>query len=473
MKQELLELMKCPYCGTDFEIDEVYSENEGEIINGYIKCECNEYPILEGILILKNTPTKGYIIEYLKKKEIEKAIALPFGDYTNDICRVMDFIEPKPFGEFFKKSLLSFVNRSSKKRYKRYSDKNLSFSEVLGKGSSNAYFKHRFSSQTFWSLYPFVPLLRKKRKRILDVCCGVGHPSFVISKYVNPDELICVDGEFKSLYLAKKYFSNAEFINIDANYQLPFKDDTFSSVLMMDAFHYVDARILLAKELERVLSKEGMLLLLHHHNALVENVAAGKPLSPLTWRGLFDLDITMLPEKSIIVDFVLRDRLDLSKKYSEEELNLSDAILMIAGADLDCFDGIWKDIFKIEEAVQQSQIGRKRKESRALNPKRSKIFSAKSNCRTAPENSKENLIINPIYKMKEEGNKILLEREFPSEFFRKEFPLTEKYLPERCEIDKRYVNGRRIRVSDSDEIEIADLMRKFVVINVPENYIKT
>jgi hypothetical protein len=35
------------------------------------------------------------------------------------------------------------------------------------------------------------------------------------------------------------------------------------------------------------------------------------------------------------------------------------------------------------EAVQQSQIGRKRKDSMALNPKRSKIFSAKSNCGTA------------------------------------------------------------------------------------------
>jgi SAM-dependent methyltransferase len=344
----------------------------------------------------------------------------------------MDFIEPKPFGKFFKKSLLSFVNHSSTRKYKRYPNKNLSFCEVLGNGSFEIYLKHRFSSQTFWSLYPFIPLLRRKRKRILDVCCGAGHASFVISKYVNPDELICVDGEFKSLYLAKKYFSGAEFINIDANYQLPFKDNIFSSILMMDAFHYVDARALLAKEFERVLDKEGMLLLLHLHNALVENVAAGKPLSPSTWRGLFDLTVKALPEKSIIEDFILRGRLDLSKRYSEKELNSSDAIIMIGGVDSDCFDGIWEDTLEI----------------------------------------KENLIINPIYKMKEEGDKILLEREFPSEFFRREYPLTEKYLPKKCEINKKFVKGRSVRVSGSDEIEIEDLMRKFVVINVPEKYMK-
>ena len=433
MKQELLKLMKCPYCGTDFEIDEVYSENEGKIINGCINCECDEYPILEGILILKNTPTKECIIEYLKKGEIEKAVALSLRDYTNAICRVADFIVSKPCGQFLKKSLFSFINYLSKKRYKKYSNKNLSFCEVLGNGSYDVYLKHRFSSQTFWSLYPFIKLLRGKRKRILDVCGGAGHASFVISKYVNPDELICVDGEFKSLYLAKKYFSNAEFINIDANYQLPFKDDIFSSVLMMDAFHYVDARALLAKEFERVLGKEGMLLLLHLHNALVENVAGGKPLSPTTWMGLFDnLNVKALPEKAVIEDFILRGRLDLSKNYSKKELNSSDAILIMGGADSDCFDGIWEDTLEV----------------------------------------KENLIINPIYKMKEEGDKILLEREFSSEFFRKEYPLTEKYLQEKCEIDKRFVKGRSVCVSGSDEIEIENLMRKFVVINVPEKYIK-
>ena len=432
MKQELVKLMKCPYCGVDFEIEEIYSEDKGGIINGCIKCECDTHPILEGILILKNTPTKKYIINYLKKKEITKAIALSFGPGVDDICRAVDIIEPSIAGKIFRKSSLGFVNYFSKKRYDRYSNTNLSFCDVLGNGPSDVYFEHRFSSQTFWSIYPFISLLKKKRKRILEVCCGAGHVSFVISKYVNPDELICVDGSFRSLYLAKKYFSNAEFINIDANYQLPFKDDIFSSVLMMDAFHYVDARALLAKEFERVLNKEGMLLLLHHHNALVDNVAAGKPLSPQTWVGLFDINVMALPEKSIVEDFVLRDKLDLSKNYSEEELDRADAILMIGGADSDCFEGLWKDIVEI----------------------------------------KENLIINPIYNMKEEGEKILLEREFPSEFFRKEYPLTEKYLPERCEIDKRYVNGRSVCVSDENEHEIEDLMREFVIINVPRNYIK-
>ena len=73
--------------------------------------------------------------------------------------------------------------------------------------------------------------------------------------------------------------------------------------------------------------------------------------------------------------------------------------------------------------------------------------------------------------MKEKGNKILLERNFPSESFRTEYPLTGKYLPERCEIEKRFVNGRSVCVSTENKTEIENLMRKFVIINVPENYI--
>ena len=41
------------------------------------------------------------------------------------------------------------------------------------------------------------------------------------------------------------------------------------------------------------------------------------------------------------------------------------------------------DVFDDEEAVQQFKNGRKRAGNKVLNPKRSKIFCAKSNCETA------------------------------------------------------------------------------------------
>lgn len=435
MRREFLKLMKCPYCGNDFRIEEVYEENDKGIINGCIKCECDIYPILEDILILKKDNMKKYIIKLLKDNNIREAVAFSLSEHIEYMCDIMNYLESR---EHYKinKNLFALVKirHLLKNRYKKYTDKSLSFCEVMGSSPYEIYLKHRFSTESFWSLYPFVPLLKRNNGRILDLGCGAGHASFVISSYVNPDELVCADHTFKSLYLARKYSAKgSHFICLDANYPLPFNDNIFSSVVMLDAFHYVNAKALLAKECERVLNQEGMLLLLHLHSALSEDISFEEQLSPSTWVSLFNnLKAIAMPEKSIVEDFILRYRLDLSKKYTEHELNSSEAILIVAGVDLECLEGVWKDILKI----------------------------------------KNNLIINPIYKMKKNGNKILLNREFPSASFRKEYPLVERYLSDKCEIDKIIVNGRSVDISRSNEGEIEDLMRKFVIINVPERFIK-
>lgn len=96
MKIEFLKLMKCPYCGTDFEVKEVYSGNEEEIVNGYIKCKCGDYPILGGILILKNSYTKKHIIKFIKKmKSTEEFIPYLFVNHAEDILRITSFLESK------------------------------------------------------------------------------------------------------------------------------------------------------------------------------------------------------------------------------------------------------------------------------------------------------------------------------------------------------------------------------------------
>ena len=449
MKQGLLELMRCPYCGTDFEIEKICSENEEGIINGLIRCECDEHPIIESILILKNGYTKKHIIKSIKKMEsTEEFVALLFGNYTEDVCKVASFLESKGrYGQILGKNLLIVVKHRAEKSYKKYSNKNLSFYDSLGNSPYKVYLKHRFSLESFWSIYPFIPLLKKNRKRILDMCSGMGHASFVISKYVNPRELISVDGSFSSLYLSKKYFApDAEFICLDGNYPLPFKDGIFSSGLMMDAFHYIDARASLATELERVLHPEGLLLFLHVHNSLVHNLGAGKPLPPSVWVNLFnDLDVKALPEKKVVEDFIFKDKLDLLNEYSENEINSSNAINIIGSKN--------KSLFDIYEKVGSDFLKNKR-----------------------------NLIINPLYEIRNERKKIVLERapmnDLLSDLFIGDCPLTENYLPKRCIIDNEEVmkvlKERRVNVnmiSEENLRYIEELMMKFVIINAPQKYV--
>lgn len=441
MQDRFLKLIRCPYCGTDFEVQDVYVEKEREIISGYIKCECSEYPIIEGILYLKNDRTKRDMLRYIKKKKINEASALPFEEHAEDIIRVMDFLELKHvYGWLPKKILLILLKYRAKKTYKKYSNGDLSFYKLYSEVSNDFYFRHRFSSETFWNIYPFIRLLKEKKKRILDMSCGVGYASFVISRYVNPKELISVDNTFSYLYSLKKYFAkDAECTCLDGNYPLPFKKGIFSSVLMIDAFHYINARSLLAKEFERVIHSEGLLLLLHVHNSLVrQHQYAGKPMPPQVWKNLFnDLEIRVYPEKNLLEDFLFKNRLDLTKKYSEEELIHSNAICMIGTRD--------ESIFNVFNGVQEDLVKYKRK-----------------------------IIINPIYRINHKEKDVLI-MNLPNKF-KKEYPLSEKYLPEKVILDNEFskvVKGREIdesNVSSRNLNYVENLMRRFVIINVPEKY---
>lgn len=444
MKQEYLRLMKCPYCGSGFKLGEIHREILGDIIEGVIVCDCDKFPIIDGILILKPSDINDYIIQLINDGKTKQAIGLLMGHFGERAFQLERLLRTRGIlGEKLGEILSLIEENRATYNYNRYSDDKSSFYSMLGKGESEIYLKSRFSAETFWSLYPFIPLLKTSRERVLDLSCGMGHSSFVLSSYVKPQELVCVDYSFRHLYLAKKYFvKDAEFICLDANYSLPFKDNVFSTIIMQDAFHYIRGRYSLAQEMERVVSPQGILLLLHLHNSLNYNIAAGQPLTPKGWFNLFKhVTVKLLPEKNVVEDFIWNNKLDLSKEYSESDLNRSNALGIIGTRDksnLYVHRGVWEDILT----------------------------------------NKCNLVINPIYTIERNVDGAILRRKFPSESFKREFPIMGEYLPEKCTINRvisEALNGRvlditSIEISEYELNHIEELMRKFVVINAPQNY---
>ena len=434
--------MKCPFCGSDFRIQDVIEKNEEEMITGCVKCECSEFPVVEGILILKASSLNKRIVRLIKERRIYEAIIHCFGwDYFEKLFEsYVPLRLPKKIQWALGRSLFSLgyaeLIREHGKIYRAYSDKSLPFHDVLG----NTYLRNRFSCETFWSIYPFIPLLKRKKSRILDLGCGAGHSSFVISKYVEPQQHCCADLSYQRLYLAKKYFAqNAEFVCLNANSPLPFKDKIFDTIMMLDSFHYVYGRACLAREMERALLPGGLILLPHLHNSLAHIRTGGYPLTPQTYTNLFDsdqLEVKVMPEIRILKDFLYKNKLDLVEKYSEEELNFSIALTLLATSD--------KSLFKVYDRVNRDFLS-----------------------------VKNNLVINPIYEMKQDNDSVLLVRSSRKYLLLYEdcYPLTEKYLPEKYEISKELVSGRKVHISDLEKAE--DMMKRFVAINVPEDYLDT
>jgi len=441
MNIEFLKQMQCPYCSNSITIGKIVNEEKDELIDGYIKCECSIFPILRGILILRESPLNDDVIEQIKERRIEEAtMRYLWPESFEKIYSIkrLSLLSSLQFSRIFE-ILANLTRIKTEGTYRRlcaqYSNPLIPFFNLIGNSLFDKYLKHRFSTESFWSLYPFLPLLKKKNERILDLACGVGHASFVLSNYVDPKQLVLADSSFKLLYLAKKYFvPEAQFICLDANFSLPFENGTFSSIIMSDAFHYVRSRISLAREMKRSLSLKGLMLLLHVHNSLTSNLGEDYALTPKSWHALFDqaqLEIKVIPEKEAICKFLSGNELDLTNEYSEYELDSANSLIYLATLD--------KSLLVKYNMIDQEFL---------------KI--------------KNNLVINPIYKMKEESSKILLER-LTSELTFDNYPLSEKYLARKYEIDKQSVKGRQVEISNTREVE--DLMKKFIVINVPNNYL--
>ena len=175
---------------------------------------------------------------------------------------------------------------------------------------------------------------------------------------------------------------------------------------------------------------------------MVENISQGFALKPSGWSGLFQkMKTKIIPEDNLIEEYLLKRELDLSKEYTQEEINGSPAISIVGTND-------------------------------------EKVFDFYSNIDVPSRKDVRNLVINPIYEINRRGNQIHLDLQVPTEMYEKEYPLTMKYLNKNFVISSeisRYIRGNRadipVNISAKDRTQIDDLIKKFVLIDIPENYL--
>ena len=162
-----------------------------------MSCDCRRYPVLEKVLVLRTDKSIRRVNDYLERGCYRGAFRFltsteEFHKYINTY---MQFHERIPNIANFLYVLLSLsrlsITRFSaalKRSLKKDSIQNIkvSFCEVMNKlgwGAYGDYLIHRFSSETFWNIYPLLPLVEKTGTPILDFGCGVGHASFIFSQF--------------------------------------------------------------------------------------------------------------------------------------------------------------------------------------------------------------------------------------------------------------------------------------------------
>ncbi len=477
---DFLNELHCPYCDSYLTPEWQTPLGEGGIRYGILKCECCRYPIVDGIIVLRQSEERvDKVIDHLKAGNTKAALLCAFNLTSNSTARRSHWQKLVNYGRQLNLPLSGSFAKLAQRRMDRKIISNSSLTllqalKYLKPAHYAQYLFHRYANPSFWAatiaillLQELVneketnsPFLKKDDgqsndaatrpiktgmanaktsvpcKRVLDLACGIGHSSFLIRHLFPQLFVVAADYDFVNLYLAKRFVADeASFVCLDAEVPLPFADHFFDAVFCLDALHYIRSKMALIKELDRTLQREGFWFFPHLHNALADNFAAGMPLRPEKYRQCFDfLDSKLFIESDILQRFVVEQGIDIGTEPSEKALREANAYWLIGS-------------------------------------RRNRLWHKHSDLTAMLSRKRTHLRPNPIYRITEHQKKIVLEMAWPSARMTEECGAAANYMPAKYEIDKslwdRLNNNTTIA---EDTAAIQEMVRSFVLVQLPLGY---
>src|SRR5215475_11383109 len=314
MRLKLLEILQCPYCGGSFELDGGHSlRMSGDEVNtGVLRCQCAGYPVVDGVPVLMATYAGDSVFQRLLTDDPELAL---FAALELDEERQAAFRR--------------FLARDDAGTYR-------DCLEIFLPGDEGPYFVHRFANPTYLVGQAILRAVGVDRRlfarRAIDLAGGSGHLTRALCQIAGGADVFLAETNFWKLWIARR-ITAPECIPVccDAEAPLPFKPDSFSLALCSDAFHYIWSKRQFASEMMRLVGDDGVIVVNHAHNALQENYSVGLPLAPRWWRNLLAEHGARLFKESEVLDSVVEHRaVDLSRDYTDEELEGEKALFLIA-----------------------------------------------------------------------------------------------------------------------------------------------
>ncbi|MGD8601561.1 MAG: hypothetical protein PVF19_09460 [Gemmatimonadota bacterium] len=418
MDRSLLEILRCPYCGTPLSLE----ENDALLVDGdrveqgVLGCECCAFPVVAGIPVLMADDAARDALHALEDDRAADALLGLLGAPVDDVGR-------------------EAVGRI-------VTGEDVTYKEALATLCDDAegtYFLYRLTDPTYVAAEGVLRAIAQPEwpfeGRVLDLCGGSGHLTRVLSG-LRPGEArptaatVLADLHFWKLWLARRYVApDVEAVCCDANSPLPFARGTFTTVVLTDAFPYIWHKRMLAGELTRLVGADGVVVMPHLHSALGENYSAGDTLTPAAYRALFErLDAHLFGDSRVLDDLVRHGVVDLTREARASELEGEPSVTLIAsGRD---------DLFERYELGSTLEL-------------------------------EGELAINPLYRVEPNGASATLTLTFPNAEYEAEFGACRRYLPERVSLD---VDLALPLTPDRLGSSYTELRDRRVVIDAPEGY---
>ena len=410
MDASLLEILKCPFCGTAMTLWEGNTAVQPgrELDYGVLGCQCCAFPVVAGIPVIVVDDRARAAMKCLDQGMPQEALVTMLGGGEDpargDAIRAMlDRLDAVTFQEAI---------------------------GILSPDAEGTYFVYRFSDPTFVMAHALIDGIGQhaapRAGRILDLCGGSGHLTRLLDALDPAGGTYLADLFFWKLWLAKT-FTVPRCIPIccNGNNPLPFVSDTFSMVVLADAFPYIWQKRMLADDMVRISGPRGTIVMPHLHSSLGWNFSQGMALTPDAYAGLFSaLEPRLFSDRKLLDEALERGAVDLSSPQSAEAIGDEASFTLIATKG--------PALYRRHETLPVAPP------AAVLKP-------------------------NPLYKQERRDGSLVLTLAFPTPGYEEEFGECLRYLPPTITLPAELT----MKALGAD---YESLRRRRIIIDVPANY---
>jgi SAM-dependent methyltransferase/uncharacterized protein YbaR (Trm112 family) len=274
--EEFLSILQCPACGGEFAWTPV-GPGSASGRYGILVCGCARYPVLDDVPVLMRGSI-GIISHWndgavhVGPTAADLVAALERGERTEALIDCLVFPRKYPLQgrltrahlwpvELSTRAGLAQTRAGLRKLLEAGADDVVAqdlFDFFYSRRSGNnpylgEYFLNRFVMPRYLSAMALVQRLGQSDQPVLDVACGYGHFEHYLTRRQRSTPAVGIDFNFYQVWGARRWVApDAWFACCDASIPLPFKPGTFSGAICSDAFMLMPDKQLLVSEIERV-----------------------------------------------------------------------------------------------------------------------------------------------------------------------------------------------------------------------------
>jgi SAM-dependent methyltransferase len=292
------------------------------------------------------------------------------------------------------------------------------------------YFVYRIGQPRHLAALALASNVTANAKPLLDVACGVGHLEHYFTRRRQHVPVVGVDMNFFQLWIAQHWIApTAHYVCANVADGLPFCSDSFSTVVVSDAYHLLPRRDQLNREVDRVAPNQMIILTRVGNRGVMP--AEGSELSLLEYlKELEGRPVQVSSEESLVRDYLAR-RNPLGRQ-AEEHARLEHCKWLSFVCNAPAEDSLTTPL---QDEPYPHSVGR--------------------------------ISLNPIYAQALVGGTTKLQFRFPGTWYAYENHQMLEYHPRRATLD---ATDRKVLEAGGWTDSLERLLRQFVLIGLPDRY---